>query len=95
MPEFEWDDEKSRGNLAKHGIPFELLPACFEGPMLAQVDDRFDDGETRWIAIAFLGDVPVVIAYTVDDERVRLISARKATRRERSRFAAFLAAAGR
>lgn len=88
---FEWDEAKSRANHAKHGIPFEVVPSCFEGPMLVWPDTRFDYGERRWIAIALLDVMPVVVVYTNRDVNIRIISARKADRREREKFKAYLA----
>jgi uncharacterized protein len=87
---FEWDEKKNRANQAKHGIPFDILPECFKGPMLVKLDNRLDYGETRWVAIALLSVVPVVIVYTERGQNIRLISARKADRRERERFKAYL-----
>lgn len=87
---FEWDDKKNRANQAKHGIPFEVLTGCFDGPMLVKLDARLDYGETRWIAMALLGVVPVVIVYTERGQNIRIISARKADRREREKFKTYL-----
>ena len=91
MAVFEWDENKNRANRAKHGIPFEAVRSCFDGPMLVGVDTRFEYGEPRWLAIALLDVVPVVIAYTERRGRIRIISARKASRHERKVFEAHLA----
>jgi uncharacterized protein len=91
MPAFEWDEAKNRANKVKHGIPFESVRSCFDGPMLVGADSRFDYGEARWLAIALLDLVPVVIAYTERRGRIRIISARKANRNERKIFEAHLA----
>lgn len=91
MPAFEWDDAKNRANLKKHGIPFETVRACFHGPMLVNADTRFEYGEERWIAVALLDGVPVVIAYTERGDSIRIISARKASRNERKIFEAYIA----
>lgn len=90
MPDFEWDEAKSRANRKKHGIPFAAVRACFDGPMLVSADTRFDYGEARWIAIAYLDLVPVVIAYTERNDGIRIISARKASRHERKIFEAYI-----
>lgn len=87
---FEWDDQKNRANNAKHGIAFEVVRDCFSGPMLVRHDARFDYGEERWIAIALLNIVPVVIVYTTRGKKIRIISARKADRREREKFKTYL-----
>lgn len=90
MPRFEWDEKKNRANQVKHGIPFEVVPSCFEGPMLVSADTRFDYGEPRMIAIAWLDVVPVVIVYTKRGDNIRIISARKANRHERKAFETYL-----
>jgi uncharacterized DUF497 family protein len=91
MPAFEWDEAKNRANRAKHGIPFESVRSCFSGPLLVSADTRFEYGEARWLAIALLDVVPIVIAYTERKGRIRIISARKANRHERKIFEAHLA----
>lgn len=88
---FEWDEQKSRANTAKHGIPFDVIPSCFEGPLLVRADTRFEYGEERWIAIGLMDVMPVTIVYTRRGENIRIISARKADRREREKFQAYLA----
>lgn len=87
---FEWDEAKNRANLRKHRISFESIVTCFSGPMLVSVDDREDYGETRYFAVGFLQDVPVVIVYAERGETIRIISARKADRRERQKLKDFL-----
>lgn len=93
---FEWYPEKSRANAEERQIPFSAVPAVFEGPLLARRDERHDYGEARWVAVGLLGHVPVVIVYTKRGHRIRIISARRANRRERARFQArILAPRGR
>ena len=88
--EFEWDDQKNRANIAKHGIDFEQAKAVFDDPYLVtRIDDRFEYGEVREVSI---GQMPlvtqgqaliVVVVHTERDGITRLISARKATKQER------------
>ncbi len=92
---FEWDERKSDVNSVKHRIPFSAVRVCFEGPLLARRDVRFHYGEERWTALGLLDGVPIVLIYTKRGERIRIISARKANRNERSRFERALAARGR
>ncbi len=81
---YEWDEAKNRENIAKHGIDFADAPHIFERPVLARRDDRQDyGGEERWIAIGELRDVVVVMVFTLREDRIRVISIRKANRRER------------
>ena len=44
---YEWDDEKNRKNLAKHGLSFEDAEQVFDGPCVTFEDDRFAYGEER------------------------------------------------
>ena len=81
---FEWDLAKNESNSAKHGIDFANAPLCFESPMLTWEDVRFDYPERRWISIAKLGDVLVVLVYAnLGGDYCRIISLRRANRRER------------
>ncbi len=81
---FEWDDAKNEANVRKHGIKFEQAQSIFDGPTLGVVDGRHDYGETRMISLGLLeGVVALSVAHTDRDGRIRLISARKASRKER------------
>ncbi len=82
--EFEWDSAKSLENLQKHGIAFEEAKLIFDGPVLTRVDDRLDFGELREISLGALSpDAVLVVVHTDRNGNIRLISARKANRRER------------
>jgi uncharacterized DUF497 family protein len=83
---YEWDEAKSRENIAKHGIDFADTHRIFEGPMLVRPDDRQDYGEERWIALGDLDGTIVVIVFTQRADRIRVISIRKANRRERKTY---------
>jgi len=84
---FEWDEAKRDVNLAKHGIDFVDVPEMFRGLMLVGADERKDYGETRQIGFGFIHGRLMVIAFT---ERkpglIRIISARKANRREETYY---------
>lgn len=89
--EFEWGDKKNATNLKNHGISFEEAIAIFDGPVLTNIDDRFDYGEIREVSFGFLGQTVVLsVTHTDRDNRKRIISARKATRSERRMFYAYL-----
>lgn len=84
---FEWDEEKNRENIAKHGLSFADAREIFDAPMLAAPDTREDYGEDRWVAVGFLKNFVVVVVYTERGEDVvRIISMRKALKHERARF---------
>jgi hypothetical protein len=79
----EWDEAKARHNLAKHGLSFEDAAVVFEGPTVTFEDDRFDYGEPRLITLGLLAGRVVVIAHTLrGEDTTRIISMRKANRRE-------------
>jgi len=79
---------KNRENIRKHGIDFKDVVEMFKYPMLATVDNRLDYGEERWVGIGQIAGIVIVIAYTENDDNneIRLISARKATKNENKRF---------
>ena len=81
---FEWDDRKARANERKHGVSFEEAASCFYDPFgLDFYDEDHSEEEDRYILLArsSKGRVLVVI-YTERGDRIRIISARKATPRE-------------
>lgn len=87
---FEWDEQKSRRNRAKHKVSFERACRVFDDPHHVSLrDDR--TGEERWLTFGMIdGVVVLVVAHTLeehaDEEVLRIISARKATRHERARY---------
>jgi len=81
---FEWDEEKNALNQVKHGIGFEEAQEIFKGPVYAQPDTRHDYGENREISMGVLADsATLVVVHTDRNDITRLISARKANKRER------------
>jgi uncharacterized protein len=84
----EWDPAKARANLRKHGIRFADAVTALEDTRAISIrDERGDGDEERWISIGMdsLARILVVV-YTWRGERVRLISARHATRREAQQY---------
>ncbi len=80
---YQWDADKARSNLHKHGVDFADAVAVFEDDLaLTRMDDAM--GEERFVTLGMdmLGRVLVVV-YTWRDDELRIISARKATRAER------------
>ena len=92
MPtEFEWDTNKAKSNLIKHGIRFEEAVLVFDDPYNLSLQDRHENGEFRWQTIGLVhGLIVIMVAHTVrfesGDEVIRILSARKADRKERSRY---------
>jgi len=93
LTRFEWDARKARSNIAKHGVSFELAMTAFDDPFgLVAVDDSHSTpDETReWMIGESDGGLLVVIFTRRDQARTyRLISARRANRRERRRYEQF------
>ena len=84
---FEWDNQKARDNLRRHGIAFEVAAGVFlDANRIEGVDDREDYGEERFFTIGAIDLRIIYVAYTMRGGRIRLISARKATKRERERY---------
>ena len=80
---YEWDHAKNRSNFAKHSLDFADAEQVLTGPCVTLVDDRFDYGEKRLITLGLLDGRVVVIAHAPrDDDITRIISMRKANRRE-------------
>ncbi len=85
--QFEWDEEKNLENIRKHKIDFADVPGMFSSPMLINLDEREEYGETRWIGIGLLRNLVAVVVYTERGQyTIRIISARKANRNERKRY---------
>jgi uncharacterized protein len=86
---FEWDEDKNRENIRKHGIDFTDVPEMFNYELLESLDDRTEHGEDRWIAIGLLRGRIVVVYTEKQADVIRLIS--KATTDERQHFEQFFA----
>lgn len=85
---FEWDDEKAAKSLEKHGIDFEEAKTVFEDPFSITIpDERHSEDEERWIilGLSLLARLLLVV-HTERKERIRIISARRATPAERSQY---------
>jgi uncharacterized protein len=88
----EWDQAKNKINQAKHGIDFDTAKLVFDDPCCVTFVERVTDGEERWHAIGSIENIIIlVVVHTyrqeVSDEVIRVISARRATRRERKLYA--------
>ena len=85
--DFEWDEAKAAANYAKRGVTFEAARDVFKDPFaIEQIDDRHDYGEQRWTVLGMAGDRLLLVAYTMRQNRVRLISARAAEPFERREY---------
>jgi uncharacterized DUF497 family protein len=95
MDEFEWDHKKNAQNLAKHGISFEEAATIWEGPVVTG-EDGAHDSEPREISFGLIGATIVVcVVHTIRNGKTRIISARRATGKERREFNDYLKRASR
>ena len=83
--EFEWDPEKANSNLRKHNVSFEEASTALSDPMAATgADPDHSIGEFRYVTFGISGRGRLlVVAHTEQNETVRIISARLASKRER------------
>lgn len=82
--DIEWDSDKADSNLKKHGVSFEEAATALLDPMALAQEDVAAEGESRWVLIGMSAQMRLLtVVYTLRrQDRVRLISARKATRKE-------------
>ena len=85
---FEWDPNKSAGNVEKHGVSFEEAATVFGDPLGRIVDDpRHSIGEKRFVLMGRSDqDNLLAVMYTEREDVVRIISARPITRREQKDY---------
>ena len=81
--QYEWDDSKCKANVAKHGVDFLAAENFDWSNAIEVIDDRTDFGEERWITLGFIGNRLYVLIYTTRLDTIRIISLRKANKRER------------
>lgn len=86
-----WDQNKNQSNKVKHKVSFEIASLVFEDPFHISILERIENGEERWQTMGMVGSVVVLlVAHTFLEEEgeevVRIISARKATGKERQAY---------
>ncbi len=86
--EFEWDNAKAKANFRRHGVSFDLAKTVFKDPFaIERIDDREDHDEERFVIIGVAeGKVLLFVAYAERQERIRIISARRATQYEQDDY---------
>ena len=81
--DFEWDDIKAAENVRNHGVSFAQAALAFRDPFAVEwIDLREDYGEERIILLGMTGDQVLTVVYMERAERIRIISARQATKNE-------------
>ena len=85
--EFEWDPAKAQANMRKHRVPFPMACEVFkDNGRLERPEISHDYGEERWIAIGRVERAILFVVFTQRGERIRLISARRATQNEQRNY---------
>jgi hypothetical protein len=87
-PNFEWDEEKAKANLRVHRVNFDEAATVFSDPFSITIPDpdhSVDEQRYVDIGMSVSGRV-LVVAYTERGSNIRIISCRRATRRERRRY---------
>lgn len=84
---FDWDEQKNALNIQKHGIDFNDAHELFEQTMLVLQDERKDYKERRYIGMGYIQRRMMVVVFTRPNKaNVRIISLRRANKREQEKF---------
>ncbi len=85
--QFEWDDDKARSNEQKHGVTFQEASTVMDDPLAVIFDDpEHSDEELREIIVGYSNRSRLLmVSFTQRDPTLRIISARRATPREREK----------
>ena len=84
--EFEWDENKNKSNIEKHGIDFNDAKEIFNDKNRTNSEDnRQDYGEKRWVSIGKMYKAIIVVVFTIRNA-TRIISARMANKKEREKY---------
>ena len=84
--EFEWDINKNNENVRRHHISFDDATTIWNGPVLLIPSFQIHHGEARFVAIGVLKGREISVVYTIREERIRIISARRARAYERKAY---------
>jgi uncharacterized protein len=85
---FEWDEDKAKANLSKHGVSFDEAKAVFDDPLYIDFyDPDHSEDEERYIIIGQSQQHRLlIVSYTERESKIRLISAREATKAEKNAY---------
>jgi uncharacterized DUF497 family protein len=85
--DFEWDDIKAAENVRNHGVSFAQAASTFLDPFAVEwIDLREAYGEERIILLGMTSNQVLTVVYTERAERIRIISARRATKNEQDHY---------
>jgi len=84
---FEWDEEKNKQNISKHGIDFAGAALIFlDCDRIEAADARKNYGETRYRTIGMVNEIILCVIFTIREANYRIISARRANKNERETY---------
>lgn len=85
--DFEWNENKNKTNKEKHDISFEKAKDVFkDSKKIITEDTRKDYGENHFIVVGKVTNVILTVVYTIRKTAVRIISARRANKKERNEY---------
>ena len=86
--EFEWDPEKEQANIGKHSVAFTEAATVFGDPLEITIPDPDHSiGEARFVSMGYSSlNRLLIVSYTEREDRIRIISARTASSRERRQY---------
>ncbi|MBI1726143.1 MAG: BrnT family toxin [Candidatus Rokubacteria bacterium] len=86
--QFEWDPAKAARNLAKHGVSFDEASTVFGDPLAGTIPEPQHSGEeSRFVTIGLSTSQRLItVVHAEREDRIRIISGRRATRRERRKY---------
>ncbi len=83
---FTWDSRKAATNVRKHGVSFEEATTVFADPLALAIEDAIDPGRTLLIGMSERQLILVTVYTDIDEDTIRIISARRATSHERRSY---------
>ena len=83
---FTWDPRKAASNQKKHGVSFEEAATVFADPLALAIEDELHKDRTLLLGMSDRLRVLLVVHVEIDDDTIRLISARRATSHERRKY---------
>jgi len=83
---FTWDPRKAASNVRKHGVTFEEAASVFADPLALAIGDAVDPGRTLLIGLSERMRILGAVYAELDEDTIRIISARRATSHERRRY---------
>jgi len=85
---FEWDLKKAKTNLEKHGVPFEEASSAFKDNLSLTIDDPLHSNDEKRLVLIGMSynNCILVVVHTEKRDNIRIISARKATKKEREYY---------